>query len=58
MRASLSVVMRRYHCLTVVGKTLAVFIFLMCGMTTAYATVNEETLFVFNTSRSSFGAHW
>ena len=49
MRASLSVVMRRYHCLTVVGKTLAVFIFLMCGMTTAYATVNEETLFVFNT---------
>ncbi len=49
MRAYPSVVMRRYHCLTVVGKTLAVFIFLMCGMTTAYATVNEETLFVFNT---------
>ena len=49
MRAFLSVVVRRYRCLTVVGKTLIAFIFLMCCMTPAYATVNEETLFVFNT---------
>ena len=49
MRAFLSVVVRRYRCLTVVGKTLIAFIFLMCCITPAYATVNEETLFVFNT---------
>ncbi len=34
---------------TLVGKTLAVLGFLACATTAAYAAVDEETLFVFNT---------
>ena len=49
MRVFPSVLLNKRRSIALVGKIFAVFGFLTWGMTTAHASVDEETLFVFNT---------